>query len=72
MADLYNPRHEAVLRLIRMAVENAHKYGKRVGICGELAADLELTDEFLEMGVDELSVPPAMVLPLRRRVRESE
>lgn len=72
LADLYNPRHEAVLRLIRMAVENAHKYGKRVGICGELAADLELTDEFLEMGVDELSVPPAMVLPLRRRVRESE
>ncbi len=72
LADLYDPRHEAVLRLIRMAVENARKYGKRVGICGELAADLELTDDFLAMGVDELSVPPAMVLPLRRRVRELE
>ncbi|MCI9337021.1 MAG: phosphoenolpyruvate--protein phosphotransferase [Lachnospiraceae bacterium] len=70
LEEFYDPRHEAVLCLIRIAVENAHKYGKRAGICGELAADLELTESLLEMGVDELSVPPAMVLPLRRRVRE--
>lgn len=72
LEDFYDPHHEAVLRLIRMAVDNAHKYGKWVGICGELAADPDLTESFMEMGVDELSVPPAMVLPLRRRIRELE
>lgn len=72
LEDFYDPHHEAVLRLIRMAVDNAHKYGKWVGICGELAADPDLTESFMDMGVDELSVPPAMVLPLRRRIRELE
>lgn len=68
--DFYNSHHEAVLRMIRMTVENAHKYGKWAGICGELGADLELTEEFIRMGVDELSVAPAMVLKLRKRIRE--
>lgn len=68
--DFYNPHHEAVLRMIGMTVENAHKYGKWAGICGELGADLELTEEFIRMGVDELSVAPAMVLKLRKRIRE--
>ncbi len=66
----YNPHHPAVLQMIRMTVENAHRYGKWVGICGELGADLELTQIFVEMGVDELSVSPSMVLPLRRKIRE--
>ena len=56
--------------MIRMAVENAHKAGKWAGICGELAADTELTETFVNMGVDELSVAPAMVLKLRKRIRE--
>ena len=66
-----DPHHEAVLRLIRMTAEHAHAHGKWVGICGELAADTELTDEFLRMGIDELSVVPSMVLKLRKKVRES-
>ncbi len=66
----YNPHHKAVLRMIRMVVDNAHKAGKWVGICGELAADLELTEEFIRMGVDELSVAPSMVLKVRKKVRE--
>ncbi|MDR1951939.1 MAG: phosphoenolpyruvate--protein phosphotransferase [Elusimicrobiota bacterium] len=61
--------HRAVLRLIREVVEKGHKYGAWVGICGELAGDLSLTQEFLRMGVDELSVSPAKVLELRREVR---
>lgn len=65
-----DPHHPAVLELIRMAAENAHREEKRIGICGELAADLSLTGTFLEMGIDSLSVPPAAVLPLRRRVLE--
>ena len=68
--EFYNPHHKAVLRMIRMVVENAHKCGKRVGICGELGADTELTDEFVRMGVDELSVAPSMVLRLRKIIRE--
>lgn len=62
--------HEAVLRLIKMTIENAHKHGIWVGICGELGADTKLTDLFLAMGVDELSVSPSLVLNLRRRIHE--
>ena len=70
MDDFYNPHHEAVLRMIRMVVENAHKCGKWAGICGELGADLTLTEQFVRMGVDELSVAPSMILKLRKVVRE--
>ena len=68
--EFYNPHHEAILRMIKMVVENGHKEGCFVGICGELAADLELTEEFVKMGVDELSVSPGMVLQVRDRIRK--
>lgn len=61
--------HEAVLKLIEIATDNAHKYGKWIGICGELAADTTLTETFLRMGIDELSVSPAFVLKVRDKVR---
>ncbi|MGN0618168.1 MAG: phosphoenolpyruvate--protein phosphotransferase [Ruminiclostridium sp.] len=62
--------HEAILRLIEMSAKNAHAKGKWIGICGELAADTSLTETFLRMGIDELSVSPSFVLPLRDRVRK--
>ena len=68
--EFYNPHHEALLRMIRMVVDNAHKCGKWAGICGELGADTTLTEEFVRMGLDELSVAPSMVLKLRKIVRE--
>lgn len=68
--DFYNPHHEAILRMIQMVVDNAHKCGKWAGICGELGADLTLTEKFVRMGLDELSVAPSMILKLRRIVRE--
>lgn len=68
--EFYNPYHEAVLRMIQMVVENAHKAGIWAGICGELGADLELTDRFMEMGVDELSVSPTFIYPVRQKIRE--
>lgn len=68
--DFYNPHHKAILRMIKMVVDSAHKYGKWAGICGELGADLELTEEFMKMGLDELSVAPSMVLKVRKAVRE--
>ena len=72
LKDKYNDHHPAVLRMVRMVVESAHKVGKRVGICGELAADTALTGKFLEMGVDFLSVVPACVLPVRKAIRETD
>lgn len=68
-SQFFNPHHPAVLKLIRMTIENAHANHIWVGICGELGADLTLTREFLEMGVDELSVAPYDILPLRKKVR---
>lgn len=68
---IYDSHHPAVLRMIRMVVENGHKGGCWVGICGELGADTTLTKEFLRMGIDELSVTPASVLPIRKIIRES-
>ena len=65
----YDPHHPAVLRMIRETVEAGHRHGCWVGICGELGADLTLTETFLRMGVDELSVSPPAVLPLRKRIR---
>ena len=68
-SQFFNPHHPAVLKLIRMTIENAHANHIWVGICGELGADLTLTREFLKMGVDELSVAPYDILPLRKKVR---
>ncbi len=65
----YNPHHKAILKMIKMVVDNSHRFGKWTGICGELGADLELTRAFVEMGVDELSVAPSMVLKVRKEVR---
>ena len=72
MGRFYDPHHPAVLRMIRLTAENAHKNGIWVGICGELAADLTLTETFLAMGIDELSVAPRAVLPLRNAVRMTD
>ncbi len=69
LEDFYNPHHKAILRMIQMVVDNAHKCGKWVGICGELGADTQLTETFVNMGVDELSVAPPMVLKVREKVR---
>ena len=71
LGRFFNPHHPAVLRLLKMVCDNAHKNGVWVGICGELGADLELTETFLSIGIDELSVSPRAVLPLRQKVRET-
>ena len=68
--NFFDPHHEAILRLIQMTIENAHKYGAWCGICGELGADMELTARFVQMGIDELSVSPGYTLELRKRIRE--
>ena len=68
--DIYDSHHEAILRMIRMVVENGHKNNCWVGICGELGADTTLTEEFIKMGIDELSVSPTFVLPIRKIIRE--
>ena len=70
--DFYTPHHEAVLRMIQMTIDGAHKAGKWVGICGELGADTTLTERFVEMGIDELSVAPSMVLSVRSKICEME
>ena len=70
--DFYDAHHPAVLKMIRMVIENGHKQNIWVGICGELGADLTLTDTFLDMGIDELSVSPSRILPIRKKVREHQ
>ena len=72
LGRFYDPHHPAVLRLLQMVVENAHKNGIWAGICGELGADLTLTETFLAIGIDELSVSPRAVLPLRNAVRMTD
>ena len=72
LEDLYESHHPAVLSMIRMAAESAHAEGKWIGICGELGADVTLTETFLKMGIDELSVAPGMVLKVRQKIREAE
>ncbi|MBQ6509754.1 MAG: phosphoenolpyruvate--protein phosphotransferase [Flexilinea sp.] len=69
LGRFFDPHHPAVLRLLKMVADNAHKNGIWVGICGELGADLALTDLFLSIGIDELSVSPRAVLPLRQKIR---
>lgn len=70
--DFYNPHHKAVLRMIKMVADNAHKENKWVGICGELGADTSLTKTFLAMGIDELSVSPGCVLGIKKIIRETD
>ncbi len=72
LGRFYDPHHPAVLRLLKMVADNAHKNGIWVGICGELGADLTLTETFLAIGIDELSVSPRAVLPLRNAVRMTD
>ena len=67
--NIYDAHHPAILRMLQMVVDNGHKGGCWVGICGELGADLTLTEEFLKMGFDELSVSPSMILRVRERIR---
>ena len=71
LGRFYDPHHLSVVRLLKMVVENAHRNGVWVGICGELGADLEMTETFLAIGVDELSVTPRAVLALRNKVRNT-
>lgn len=68
--NIYDSHHPAVLEMIRMTIENGHKHNCWVGICGELGADPTLTRTFIEMGIDELSVSPSCVLPIRKNIRE--
>ena len=68
----YEAHHPAILRMIEMTVKAGHAHGTWVGICGELGADQRLTQRFLEMGMDELSVAPSSVLPIRKLIREME
>lgn len=72
LGRFFDPHHPALLRLLKMTADNAHKHGIWMGICGELGADLDLTETFLSIGVDELSVSPSRILPLRKKVRETE
>lgn len=66
----FDPHHEAITRMLKLVIENGHKEGIWVGICGELAADLDMTEALLSMQVDELSVSPSSILPLRKKIRE--
>ena len=66
----YDPHHPALLKMIRIIANNVHLEGKRISICGDLAADLELTEQFIQMGIDELTVAPNQVLALRKKIRE--
>ncbi len=70
MTDFFDSLHPAVLSMIEMTVKNAHKHGIKIGICGELGANLTLTERFLNMNIDELSVAPAIILKLRKKIRE--
>ena len=68
--NIYDAHHPAILQMIKMTIENGHKHGCWVGICGELGADTTLTRTFIDMGIDELSVSPSFVLPIRKIIRE--
>ena len=69
LEPFFDPHHPAIIRLIEMVVANAHNAGIWVGICGELGADLSLTEKFITMGVDELSVSPPCILTIREKIR---
>ena len=67
----YDAHHPAVLKMIQMTIDNGHKHGTWVGICGELGADMTLTETFVKMGIDELSVSPTFILPIRDIIRKT-
>lgn len=69
--NIYDSHHPAILRMIKMVIDNGHKEGCWVGICGELGADITLTETFVKMGIDELSVCPSMILPIREQIRNT-
>ena len=71
LGKFYDPHHPALLRAIKMAADAAHKAGIWIGICGELGADISMLPTFLAMGIDELSVSPSAVLPVRAAIRQS-
>ena len=64
--NIYDSHHPAVLQMIQMTIDNGHKHGYWIGICGELGADMTLTHTFIDMGIDELSVSPSFILPIRK------
>ena len=66
----FNPHHPALLKMIRIVANNVHLEGKHISICGDLAADLSMTEFFIQIGIDELSVAPSQVLALRKKIRE--
>ncbi|MGN0351569.1 MAG: phosphoenolpyruvate--protein phosphotransferase [Roseburia sp.] len=70
--NIYDAHHPAILRMIQMVIDNGHKENCWVGICGELGADITLTEKFVKMGIDELSVSPTFVLPVRKVIRETQ
>ena len=70
LTKFYNPHHPALIKMIRIVANNVHLEGKKISICGDLAADLDLTETFVQMGIDELSVAPGQVLALRKKIRE--
>ncbi len=70
LEQFFDAYHEAIFRLIQIVIQNGHKEGIKVGICGELGADILLTERFLKMDIDEISVSPPLILPLRKRIRE--
>ena len=70
--NIYDAHHLAILRMLQMIIDNGHKEGCWVGICGELGADVTLTDTFIKMGIDELSVSPSMILKVREQIRNSD
>ena len=72
LEEFYDPHHPAILRMIQQVIDCGHKYGKWVGICGELAADPQMTETFLQMGIDELSVVPSAILDLRKVIRKTK
>ena len=72
LEEFYDPHHPAILRMIQQVIDSGHKYGKWVGICGELASDPQMTETFLQMGIDELSVAPSAVLDLRKVIRKTK
>lgn len=70
LQPFFNPHHEAVFRLIEMSIDAIHKEGKWAGICGELAADTDVTEKLIDMGIDEISVSPGLLLGMRKKIRE--
>ena len=72
LGRFYHPHHLGLLRMLKIAADNAHKEGKWIGICGELGGDTEMTETFLAMGIDELSVSPSKIFAVREKIRGTD